>query len=128
MCKKLLIIMLLVMVGWCYAEARDYITLSGNIGPYTIVMKIDPTADSGTNCGYYYYTDKKHPRRVNFNLVMGKYDQINFHGSVKMTLYEFSPSGKNTGTFRGQLECSSGWYSGTFTNSKGKKYRFELYE
>jgi len=127
MYKKLLIIALLAIMSWCYAEARDYITLRGNIGPYTIVMKLDPTADSGTNCGYYYYTDKKHPRRVNFKLVMGKYEQINIHGSVKMTLYEFSPSGLNSGTFRGQFECSVDNYFGTFTNSKGKKYQFDLY-
>ena len=127
MIKKTLLLIVLLLTGWCYANAGDYVSMSGNIGPYTIVMNINPSAPSGNNCGYYYYTDKKHPRRAKFKLVMGQYNQINASGSVKMTLYEFSPSGNNTGTFRGQFESRSDYYEGTFTNSKGKKFHFRLY-
>ena len=47
---------------------------------------------------------------------------------IDIVLKEFSANGNHTGTFDGQYECRGGGYVGTFTNSKGKKFRFELME
>ena len=55
-----------------------------------------------------------------------KYAAINAKGSMHLVLKEFSPRGNHTGTFDGQRELRGDGYVGTFTNSKGKKYHFEL--
>ena len=38
--------------------------MKGNIGPYKIVMHLDPSVSNGECCGYYYYTDTKHYKHV----------------------------------------------------------------
>ena len=45
---------------------------------------------------------------------------------MRLVLKEYTKDGHHTGTFDGFLEMRGGSYHGTFTNSKGKKYKFEL--
>ena len=98
----------------------------GKIGPYAVTFFRNP-ADMGVGdeVGYYYYNDR--PNSV-FKLVLVKNEAINAKGSMHVILKEYSPKGKHTGTFDGQYECRGGGYVGTFTNSKGKKFKFELME
>ncbi len=106
------------------APEQDFVKLTGKIGPYAITFFIDPIA-SGDYVGYYYYNARP---QNHFSLSCKRREQINIKGSVQYVLFEKSPAGKHTGTFRGQYEQRVGSFSGVFTNSKGVKYTFELYE
>ncbi len=59
---------------------------------------------------------------------MREYTALNAQGTMLLVLDERSPKGKHTGTFRGNKENRGGGYVGTFTNSKGRKYKFEMME
>ena len=98
----------------------------GNIGPYVITFFMNP-ADFGVGdtVGSYYYNER--PNSV-FRLELVKNEAVNAKGSMHIVLKEFTAKGNHTGTFDGQYECRGGGYAGTFTNSKGKKFRFKLME
>lgn len=98
----------------------------GKIGPYAVTFYRNPAdIGAGDEVGYYYYNDR--PNSV-FKLILVTNVAINAKGSMHVVLKEYSPQGKHTGTFDGQYECRGGGYVGTFTNSKGKKFHFELME
>ena len=99
-------------------------TLTGCIGQYPITMQIDlENGNEGQYIGYYYYNSRPNNK---FRLKLVKMEAINLSGSMKVVLKEFTPAGKNTGTFNGQYECRGSYYAGTFTNSHGQKFKFEL--
>ena len=108
-------------------EADDPLQrFEGNIGPYPVTLFLNPgDMGVGDNVGNYYYNER--PNSV-FTLELVKNEAINAKGSMHIVLKEFSANGNHTGTFDGQYECRGGGYVGTFTNSKGKKFRFELME
>ena len=98
--------------------------LYGKIGPHQVVMRLDLDHFSiGEVVGYYYY--KKRPKN-RFTLVVHDYEAINAKGSMNVVLYEYTSKGVHSGTFNGQYECRGDYYEGTFTNSKGKKFKFIL--
>ncbi|MBR5171563.1 MAG: hypothetical protein IKW85_13530 [Muribaculaceae bacterium] len=106
------------------SSTDDYERLSGNIGPYAITMFL--TYDRwkiGDFIGYYYYNTNPNNK---FKLKLASMETINIHGSMYVVLKEYTKSGKNSGTFKGQYECRGCSYVGTFTNSKGKKFHFDL--
>ena len=98
---------------------------TGKIGEYEITMKIDFADFDGDSIGYYYYNSR--PQTL-FKLVQTEFKAINTHGSMHVVLDEYTPKGNHTGTFDGQFECRGDSFKGTFTNSKGKKFEFELHE
>ena len=100
-------------------------SLEGHIGPYTITMNLDDLDDAveGDYAGYYYYNDRPQSK---FRLRIAKFVAINAKGSMDLVLKEYSPQGAHTGTFNGQYECRGDYYAGTFTNSKGQKFKFEV--
>ena len=100
-------------------------TLEGHIGPYTITMNLDDLSDAdvGDFAGYYYYNDRPQSK---FRLKIVDYVAVNAKGSMKLVMKEYSPKGSHTGTFNGQYECRGSYYAGTFTNSKGQKFKFEV--
>ena len=101
-----------------------YEMFTGKIGPYAITLFMFPNdADEDAEVGYYYYNDRP---KTHFKLQLVEYAAINAKGSMHLVLKEFSPRGNHTGTFDGQRELRGDGYVGTFTNSKGKKYHFEL--
>lgn len=98
----------------------------GHIGPYAITFFMDASVfTAGEEVGRYYYNDR--PNSV-FTLKLVSNEAINAKGSMHVVLKEYTANGNHTGTFDGQYECRGGGYEGTFTNSKGKKFRFELME
>ena len=104
--------------------AHNYQQLSGKIGPYAVKMFVDISgAEDDTEVGYYYYT--AYPK-THYKLVLKKMAAINAQGSMDMVLYEYTKAGVHSGTFDGQYECRGDYYSGTFTNSKGKRFKFTL--
>ena len=108
------------------AEQVEYQKYTGKIGPYAITMFL--TLEGGEGCapgGYYYYDDRP---KTQFTLNMMEFVAINAKGSMHVVLNEYSPKGNHTGTFDGQLETRGSGFSGTFTNSQGKKFHFELME
>lgn len=102
----------------------DYQELTGNIGPYAIKMflKID-SFQEGNEVGYYYYV--KYPKNV-FKLKLVEMVAINAKGSMHIVLDEYTSKGVHSGSFTGQYECRGDYYSGIFTNSKGKQFKFKL--
>ncbi len=105
----------------------DYYRMTGSIGQYPIVMYLDPfSARKGSTCGYYYYRSKPSSK---FNLVAKAVKRSG--NTVELTLYEY-PSGTktSTGSFVGKAKPSSYYdgcsFSGTFYNSKGKSYHFNV--
>lgn len=101
-----------------------YEKFTGKIGPYAITLFMLPNdVDKDAEVGYYYYNDRP---KTHFTLQLVDYTAINAKGSMHLELKEFSPRGNHTGTFDGQRELRGDGYVGTFTNSKGKKYHFEL--
>ena len=104
----------------------SYEKFTGKIGPFAITLFLDlRNAEENDEVGYYYYNDRP---KTHFKLVLVEYEAINASGSMHLLLKEFSPKGNHTGTFDGQRECRGSSYEGTFTNSQGKQYSFELME
>ncbi|MBP5573931.1 MAG: hypothetical protein J6X40_07175 [Bacteroidales bacterium] len=116
----LTLITLFLTVGAVKAQ-----TFTGKIGEYEITMKIDFADFDGDSIGYYYYNNR--PQTL-FKLVQTELEAINIHGSMHVVLDEYTPKGNHTGTFDGQLESRGDYFGGTFKNSKGKKFKFELHE
>ena len=108
-------------------EADDPLQrFEGNIGPYPVTLFLNPgDVGVGNTVGNYYYNDR--PNSV-FTLELVKNEAINTKGSMHIVLKEFTSNGNHTGTFDGQYECRGGGFEGTFTTTKGKKYKFELME
>ena len=108
-------------------EADDPLQrFEGNIGPYPVTLFLNPgDMGVGDNVGNYYYNER--PNSV-FTLELVKNEAINTKGSMHIVLKEFTSNGNHTGTFDGQYECRGGGFEGTFTTTKGKKYKFELME
>ena len=107
-------------------EEKSLPQFDGHIGPYAITFFMDASVfTAGEEVGRYYYNDR--PNSV-FTLKMVSNEAINAKGSMHVVLKEYTANGNHTGTFDGQYECRGGGYEGTFTNSKGKKFRFELME
>lgn len=139
--KKILLVMLLAVAACWPAMAQNtvpaknvvevtdtvahnYQELSGKIGPYAVKMFLDISgAEDDTEVGYYYYT--AYPK-THYKLVLKKMVAVNAQGSMDMVLYEYTKAGVHSGTFDGQYECRGDHYSGTFTNSKGKRFKFTL--
>lgn len=89
----------------------------GNIGPYDIEFHFDHRI----NGGYYFYTDRP---ATWFTLVT---EQCETHGNVKkMFIQEYTPKGTNSGHYFGTFDVASGKFEGSFTNSQGQSYSFEL--
>lgn len=107
-------------------EDNPLLCSEGKIGPYAVTFFRNP-ADIGVGdeVGYYYYNDR--PNSI-FKLILVENVAINTKGSMHVVLKEYTAKGNHTGTFDGQYECRGGGYVGTFTNSKGQKYHFELME
>lgn len=107
-------------------EEKSLPQFDGHIGPYAITFFMDASVfTAGEEVGRYYYNDR--PNSV-FTLKLVSNEAINAKGSMHVVLKEYTANGNHTGTFDGQYECRGGGYEGTFTNSKGKKFRFELME
>lgn len=107
-------------------EEKSLPQFDGHIGPYAITLFMDASVfTAGEEVGHYYYNDR--PNSV-FTLKMVSNEAINTKGSMHIVLKEYTANGNHTGTFDGQYECRGGGFEGTFTNSKGKKFRFELME
>lgn len=107
-------------------EGKSLPQFDGHIGPYAITFFMDASVfTAGEEVGRYYYNDR--PNSV-FTLKLVSNEAINAKGSMHVVLKEYTANGNHTGTFDGQYECRGGGYEGTFTNSKGKKFRFELME
>lgn len=102
-----------------------YQVLEGQIGPYAITMYLQDLSlmDESDIVGYYFYNDRPHSK---FKLKMVSMVAVNAKGSMRLVLNEYTPKGFHSGTFNGQYECRGDYYSGTFTNSKGKKFDFTL--
>jgi len=106
------------------AEQADYQILTGKIGPYEVKMHLRISgAQDDDEVGYYYYT--AHPDN-RFKLKMISMVAVNAKGTMELVLHEYTAQGKNTGTFDGNYECRGDHYAGTFTNSKGEKFKFVL--
>ncbi|MBO7609942.1 MAG: hypothetical protein J6S96_07055 [Muribaculaceae bacterium] len=104
--------------------AANYQELTGKIGPYAVKMflRLD-SFSKGNEVGYYYYV--KYPKNV-FKLKLVEMVAINASGSMHVVLNEYTSKGVHSGTFDGQYECRGDFYAGTFTNSKGKQFKFKL--
>lgn len=120
------VLLCLMQVAAVSAQESNVVKSTGHIGPYEVTMFIDTDyTKEGDEVGYYYYNDRPN---THFKLVMREYTALNAQGTMLLVLDERSPKGKRTGTFRGNKENRGGGYEGTFTNSKGQKYKFELME
>lgn len=100
---------------------NEVLGLSGKIGTYPITMFIY-TNEGDDNYGYYYYNSRPESR---FTLKCVKNDP-HPDGYNDIVLEEYTESGKNTGIFKGRLNGRGGGFTGTFTNSKGKTFDFNL--
>lgn len=106
-------------------EQAYYTRMTGSIGQYPIVMHLDAFAKNGSYCGYYYYRSRPNTK---FKLVV-KATRTKRHEywAKELTVYEYTPSGKHTGSFVGTAhgaDCDGYVFSGTFYNSKGQNFRF----
>lgn len=98
---------------------------TGKIGQYEITMFVNFSMYDGDSIGYYYYNNRPNTK---FKLVQTEMEAINAQGSMHVVMKEYTPKGTHSGTFDGQMECRGSGFEGEFTNSKGKKYKFELWE
>lgn len=108
----------------CMQDVNGMVKLTGKIGPYRVVMFLDiKDCSDDEHFGYYYYVNNP---QTTFRLVLKSVDVINLKGSMKLVMSEYTSKGFNSGNFYGQYECRSDYFVGTFINSKGQKYGFEL--
>jgi hypothetical protein len=103
-------------------QEADYTKYAGKIGPYAITLFINMRSYGEEDAGYYYYNDRP---QTKFTLKMME-NEPNPKGFNKVVLYEYSPKGNHTGTFKGTVEGRGDGFNGTFTNGRGKKYEFQL--
>ena len=104
----------------------DYYKMTGSIGQYPIVMYLDPvSARKGRSCGYYYYRNKPNSK---FKLVAQTVK--NSGRTVELTLYEYTPAGKHSGSFVGAvyMGVDACVFAGTFYNSKAQSFHFRVEE
>ena len=123
-----LMVVLLACIAIPCTAANDNVerqqVLKGKIGPYPIVMRLNLDAfEVGKQIGYYTYDSMPNKE---FKLVVKKYEALNAKGSMRVVFYEYTSKGLHSGTFDGQYECRGDYYEGTFTISKGKKFKFIL--
>lgn len=127
--KKTFLFLLLTIflaIGAVKAQNPNASKYTGKIGEYDITMFVDfSTYSDGDSIGYYYYNSRPNSK---LKLVQTELEAINIHGSMHVVLEEYTPKGNHSGTFDGQFECRGSSFEGKFTNSKGKEYKFELWE
>lgn len=126
--KRMLMLCLAMMLtaGVAFAQEKETTKFTGKIGPYAITLFLYPPVwNEGEVAGYYYYDERP---KTHFTLKLVKHEAVNAKGSMHMVMKEYTPKGNHTGTFDGQRELRGSSFVGTFTNSKGKKYKFELME
>lgn len=127
--KKTLLFLLLasfLAIGAAKAQNTNASKYTGKIGEYEITMFVDfSTYSDGDSIGYYYYNSR--PKSL-LKLVQIDLEAVNAHGSMHVVLEEYTPKGNHSGTFDGQFECRGSSFEGKFTNSKGKVFKFELWE
>ena len=102
------------------ASATRYV---GSIGPYPVTLFLDLRAE-GEWVGRYFYN--KRPQSV-FRLKAVKNEGLpdGFH---EVVLHEYTTRGNQTGTFKGRVVTRGEGFSGTFVNSKGQSFPFDLHE
>lgn len=99
--------------------SQQYSIYKGTIGNSQITLYFEK---DDSNNGYYYYNPRPEAR-FTLNCVESSHEDAY---TVNVVINETAPNGKQTGTFTGQRSASS--FKGTFTNYKGQKFDFELYE
>lgn len=90
---------------------------SGTVGKYPIEMELTLNSDNSVT-GRYRYTKSG-----------GGWLTLTGHRDGDyMELFEYTSDGQSTGEFSGTVNAGMSWveYSGTFTNSKGKSFKFSL--
>lgn len=90
---------------------------SGTVGKYPIEMELTLNSDNSVT-GRYRYTKTG-----------GEWLTLTGHRDGDyMELFEYTSDGQSTGEFSGTVNAGMRWveYSGTFTNSKGKSFKFSL--
>lgn len=90
---------------------------SGTVGKYPIEMELTLNSDNSVT-GRYRYTKTG-----------GGWLTLTGHRDGDyMELFEYTSDGQSTGEFSGTVNAGMRWveYSGTFTNSKGKSFKFSL--
>lgn len=90
---------------------------SGTVGKYPIEMELTLNSDNSVT-GRYRYTKTG-----------GGWLTLTGHRDGDyMELFEYTSDGQSTGEFSGTVNAGLRWveYSGTFTNSKGKSFKFSL--
>lgn len=90
---------------------------SGTVGKYPIEMELTLNSDNSVT-GRYRYTKTG-----------GGWLTLTGHRNGDyMELFEYTSDGQSTGEFSGTVNAGLRWveYSGTFTNSKGKSFKFSL--
>jgi hypothetical protein len=124
--KSLLLLALMMLLPFAAnAEPQDEPAYRGKIGQYKVTLVFYTfNFDKGDVAGYYYYNDRPKTR---FKLVCRK-NEGDPRGFNTLVLDEYTPKGKNTGTFRGTLEGRGDGFYGTFTNSKGERFKFDLHQ
>lgn len=137
--KRLITIVISILFVTCLSTVKAATVYKGAIGPYKVHVVLYDSRQGGFD-GYYYY-DNNPKSRFNLKVVEGdectsrqyKATGTNPEGCVQVVMYEYTPSGKNSGKFVGTMSSSqnaSCWVDlimGTFTNiSNGKQYSFRV--
>jgi len=108
------------------AKADTPLNYRGSIGKYYAEMHITICMD-GKVKGYYQYfeNNKATTSRLRLN---GTWKTLNIHGSTALYMKEYAPKGRTSGTWKVQIETRSTEMFGTFTNSKGQKFKVDMEE
>ncbi|MBQ9579231.1 MAG: ankyrin repeat domain-containing protein [Ottowia sp.] len=105
------------------AAATSATKYVGSIGPYPVTLFLDLRA-GGEWVGRYFYD--KRPQSV-FRLKAVK-NEAHLGGFHEVVLREYTARDHHTGTFTGRVVTRGEGFSGTFVNSKGQSFPFNLHE
>lgn len=104
-----------------YHKTNQAVTYRGKIGDYPITMFLNIKDEDFVGC--YYYDNR--PYSV-FKL-QATSNTPHPDGWNDVVYQEYTMKGNNSGSFSGRLEGRGDGFTGTFTNSKGKNFPFELH-
>ena len=112
------------------AAADEPMERKGKIGEYPVTMQLIWPGKESASAGSYYYDSR---RKSIFKLKYVKCGEVDSNNLTwleqSVVIEEYTAAGNMTGTFSGSIYNRAGCYTsfqGTFTNSQGKTFEFDL--
>ncbi len=125
---KQIITLFAIIVSLCSfsAKANTPLNYRGSIGKYYAEMHIT-IGTNGNVDGYYQYFENNKATTSRLRL-KGTWKSLNIQGTTALNMKEYTPKGRISGTWNVRIETRGTEMYGTFTTSKGEKFKVNMEE